>query len=258
MGADGSGNGEVGSTRVPRPLRRAVAALARLVHSLHAAGGILLLVGLAVSVLALWALAELTDEVLAGETIRMDDAALQWLARHTSDRLDMRAVEVTSLGAGVTVLTITVVVAALLALLRHRHYAALLLVSVGGGWILSPLLKALFDRERPQVVDWRVPYAGQASFPSGHALMGMILYVTLAYIVHRLGGRWWVTTLAVAAATVVVTLIGVTRIYLGVHYPSDVLAGFAVGFVWAMLCAAVVEILRDRRATPPEKAPATR
>src|SRR5690606_23295422 len=130
--------------------------------------------------------------------------------------------------AGVTVLTITIIVAALLALLRQGWYAILLTVAVGGGWILSPLLKALFDRNRPQVVDWRIPYAGQASFPSGHALMGMILYVTLAYIVHRLGGRWWVTALAVIAGILVVSLIGVTRVYLGVHYPSDVLAGYAV------------------------------
>ena len=255
MGPDGRSDVEGHRARVPRMLRAAVAALARLVHSLYAAGGILLLSGLAVSVLALWALAGLTEEVLAGETVRMDEAALHWLARHTSDHLDMRAVEITSLGGGVTVLTITVIVAALLALLRHGWYAILLSLAVGGGWILSPLLKALFDRSRPQVVDWRVPYAGQASFPSGHALMGMVLYVTLAYIVHRLSGRWWVTVLSACTAVLVVVLIGVTRVYLGVHYPSDVLAGYAVGFAWAMLCAAVVEILRDRRTTLPEGAP---
>lgn len=258
MSEDETGGTHTDEAGGPRPLRAVVSRLARLVHSLHAAGGILLLAGLLMAVLALWALAGLTEEVLAGETARLDEAALRWLSRHTSDRLDMRAVEVTSLGSGATVLTVTILVASLLALLRRGWYSILLCVAVSGGWLLSPLLKALFDRDRPQVVDWRVPYAGQASFPSGHALMGMVLYVTLAYIVHRIGNRWWVSALAMTAATAVVVLIGVTRIYLGVHYPSDVLAGYAVGFAWAMLCAAVVETLRARASRSHGEAATTR
>lgn len=214
------------------------------IHNLYAAGGVLLIAGLVAAILALWALAVLITDVLAGETLRADELALRWLAGHTTDRLDVRAMEITALGGGTAVLTISVITAALLALLGRRYYALLVAIAVTGGWILGPVLKALFGRDRPQVVDWRVPHAGQTSFPSGHSLMGMVLYVTLAYIIHRVGNRAWVTALAIVLAAIVVTLIGVTRVYLGVHYPSDVLAGYAVGFAWAMFCAAGVEMLK--------------
>lgn len=221
----------------------------RAVHNLYAAGGILLLAGLLASVFALWALAGLAETVLEGETLRTDEAALHWLARFTSDRVDVRALEITSLGGGSVVLAIAVISATLLALLGRRYYAILIAVAVSGGWLLSPLLKALFNRPRPQIVEWRTPHAGQASFPSGNAMMAMVLFVTLAYILHRIGNRVWVTVAAWCTAAVLVSLIGVTRVYLGVHYPSDVLAGYAVGFAWAMFCAAAVEMLRRE---PPE------
>jgi undecaprenyl-diphosphatase len=220
------------------------------VHNLYAAGGILLLIGLAAAFIALWALAGLVDEVLAGETLRFDEASLEWLATFSTDRRDLRALEITALGGGTVVLTVTVIAGTLLLLLGRRYYALLLALAVGGGWILSPVLKALFDRDRPQVVEWRTPHAGQASFPSGHAMMGMVLYVTLAYIVHRCGNRTSVSAAAIVVAAVLICLIGVTRVYLGVHYPSDVLAGYAVGFAWAMFCAAGVEMFR--REDPPD------
>lgn len=241
------------SSRSDRPgaLRPLVAGLRALlhwvrrgVHNLYAAGGLLLVVGLLLSVLALLGLSELVDEVLDGETLRADEAALHWLAGFVTDRRDVRALELTSLGSGTVVLTISVISAALLALQGVRHYALLIVVAVSGGWLLSPVLKAFFDRDRPQVVDWRVAHAGQASFPSGHAMMGMVLYVVLAFVVHRIGNRPWVSALAIAIAALLVTLIGITRVYLGVHYPSDVLAGYAVGFSWAMFCAAGVEMMR--------------
>ena len=237
----------------PRPPPEEPAALGRwnilhrlrvAVRSLYAAGGILLIAGLIAAVLALWALAGLTEEVLAGETLRMDVRALNWLAQYTTPRRDIRALEITSLGSGTVVLTIGVIVGSVLALFGHRAYALLIVLALGGGWTLSPLLKELFGRDRPDVVEWRVPHAGMESFPSGHSMMGMVLYITLAYIIHRIGGRAWVSTLAILLAAVLVTLIGITRVYLGVHYPTDVLAGFAVGFAWAIFCAAGVEMLR--------------
>lgn len=219
------------------------------VHGIYAAGGILLVIGLVVAIGALWALAVLTQDVLAGETLRLDVGALNWFAQYTSPRRDIRALEITSLGSGTVVLAMSVIVGAILALFGHRPYALLIALSVGGGWILSPLLKGLFGRDRPQVVDWRVPHAGLDSFPSGHAMMGMVLYATLAYVVHRVGQRAWVSALAIVLAALIVALIGITRVYLGVHYPTDVLAGFAVGFAWTVFCAAGVEMLRKENRT---------
>lgn len=227
------------------PLR----AIRRLVQNLYAAGGLLLVLGLGVAVLGLWALAELSEEVLQGETLRMDEAALRALARYASPARDLLALEITSLGSGTAALAITVIVSALLALLGRRHYALLLGSAVAGAWILSPILKALFDRDRPRIVEWRTPYVGQASYPSGHAMMGMVLYITLAFILHRLGGRRWVSAVAITIAGLLIILIGTSRVYLGVHYPSDVLAGFAVGFSWAMFCAAIAETISAREGT---------
>lgn len=236
-----------GLRRLAAPLRTILRWLRRGVHNLHAAGGILLVVGLLLAVLALAALSELVDEVLAGETLRADEAALQWLARFATDWRDVRALEITALGSGTVVLVVAVLSACLLALLGRRYYAGLVAIAVAGGWVLSPVLKAVFDRERPQVVEWRVPHAGQASFPSGHAMMGMVLWAVLAYVIHRLGNRAWISALAITVGVVIVTLIGITRVYLGVHYPSDVLAGYAVGFAWAMFCAAGVEMMKREK-----------
>jgi undecaprenyl-diphosphatase len=221
----------------------------------------ILLAGLLVALVGLWGLSELAGEVLEGETLRFDESVLRWLAGHTNPRLDGLALELTALGGWLVVLAIMVISATLLALMGRRWYALLLCVSVSGAWILGPVLKALFGRERPQVVEWRVPHAGQSSFPSGHATMGMVLFLTLAYVIHRIAGRTWVTLLVMAIGTTVVGLIGVTRMYLGVHYPSDVLAGFAVGFAWTMFCAAGVELLQSERLrtdtseAPPEEPP---
>lgn len=217
------------------------------IRNLVALGGIVLAMGLALAVAALWALSALTDEVLEGETLRFDEAVLLGVAEWTSPRTDILAPDLTALGGGTVVLALAVVSATLLAVLGRRWYAILICVAVGGGWILSPVLKLLFGRPRPQVVEWRTPHAGQASFPSGHAIMAMVLYVVLAYIIHRLGNRTSISLAAWIIAALLISVIGVTRIYLGVHYPSDVLAGYAVGFAWAMFCAAGVEVFAARR-----------
>lgn len=232
---------------VVRWLRTLLRWIRQFVHGLYAAGGIILVVGLVLSVAGLWGLSALTEGVMAGETLTLDEGALRWMAHHVTDWRDVRALEITSLGSGTVVLAFSALSASLLALLGRRHYAALVVVAVAGGWILSPILKALFGRDRPRVVEWRVPHAGQASFPSGHALMAMVLYVVLAYVIHRIANRTWVSVLAIVLALLLVMLIGITRVYLGVHYPSDVLAGYAVGFAWAMFCSAGVEMLKRER-----------
>lgn len=215
-------------------------------HNLLALGGVLLAIGLALAVAALWAMSQLADSVLEGETLRFDEAILHGISDWTSPRRDILALDLTALGGGTVVLAVAVISATLLAVLGRRWYALLICAAVSGGWMLGPVLKILFDRPRPQVVEWRTPHAGHASFPSGHATMAMVLYVTLAYVVHRLGNRHWVSVVAWSVAALLVTVIGVTRLYLGVHYPSDVLAGYAVGFAWAMFCAAGAEILALR------------
>ena len=217
-------------------------------HGFYAVAGVLLSAGLLLALLGLWALSGLTEEVLEGETIRFDEGVLLWMDARATGWLDVAALRVTALGDGLVVLTITVIAGTLLWLLGRRAYAALLGVAVGGALVISPVLKLIFDRPRPRLFEWRVHYEGlSASYPSGHATLSTVLLVALAYVVHRLAHRRWISMVASALAALGILLIGLSRMYLGVHYPSDVLAGVTIGFAWAVFCALTVEALRRRR-----------
>jgi undecaprenyl-diphosphatase len=212
------------------------------VRGFYAAAGLTLSAGLAISLLGLWGLSELTEDVLEGDTERFDRAVLLWVNARATPWLDGAAIEITTLGDTLVVFLVTVVSAVLLLLLGRRAYAALLVLAVGGAAIINPILKSIFGRERPQVFEWVTPH-GSASpaYPSGHALMSMVTLVTLAFIVQRLATRRWIRIAAMLVAGALVLLIGLSRLYLGVHYPSDVIAGYVIGFVWAVFCALAVE-----------------
>ena len=245
----------------PEWIRRSSARVARLrgrLHGLYAAMGVLLTCALALALVGLWGLSVLTEEVLEGETLRFDRAVLLWLDARATPGLDVAALHVTALGDTLVVVTTTAVAATLLALLGRRAYAALLALSVGGAWIMFPLLKLLFDRPRPRLFEWRAHYAGSSSYPSGHSVMSMVLLVALAYVVHHLAAeRAWVRVATLLAAGTLILLVGLSRLYLGVHYPTDVLAGYVVGFAWAVFCALGVESLpRLRRRARDRDAPA--
>lgn len=224
-----------------------LASLRRRLHGFYAVAGVLLTGGLLLSLLGLWALAGLTEGVVEGETARFDEGVLLWMNARATPWLDRVALEVTALGDGLVVAAISLVAGTLLWLLGQRAYAALLAAGVGGAWVIYPVLKLVFDRPRPQLFEWRAHYAVASSYPSGHATMSMVLLVVLAYIVHRLSDRRWTGVAAMLLAGAAVLLIGLSRLYLGVHYPSDVIAGYAVGFAWAVFCAVAVEALRFQR-----------
>ncbi|WP_420124995.1 phosphatase PAP2 family protein [Longimicrobium sp.] len=221
-------------------------------QAFYAMAGGLLTGGVVLALLAMAALFGLTAGVMAGRTIRFDEGVLLWMNRRASPTLDLAALQVTALGNGLVVAAICVVAATFLWLAGHRPYAALLTAGVGGAWVIYPLLKLAFDRPRPQLFAWRAEYAHSSSFPSGHATLSMVLLALLAYTVHRLASHRGASVAAVLIAGTAVLLIGLSRLYLGVHYPSDVIAGYIVGFCWAVLCAVAMEALhtpRDRART---------
>jgi undecaprenyl-diphosphatase len=224
-----------------------VAWLGRRLRGFYAAAGVLLTAGLLLSLLGVYALSGLTEGVMEGETVRFDEGVLLWMNARATPWLDRVALEVTALGGGLVVATISVVAGTLLWLLRQRAHAALLAAAVGGAWVIYPVLKLAFDRPRPRLFEWRAHYAVSSSYPSGHATMSMVLLVVLAYVVHRLSDRRATGVAAMLLAGAAVLLIGLSRLYLGVHYPSDVIAGYVVGFAWAVFCALAVEALRSRR-----------
>ena len=241
------GTPENGQVRVRDRLLSVLRWLRRHVQSFYAVAGLFLSAGLVLAMLGLWGLSGLTEGVLAGETLRFDEGVLRWMDARATGWLDVAAIEVTAVGDILVVLTIAVVAGTLLYLLGRSDYAALVAVATGGAGIVNPVLKAIFDRPRPQVFEWRAHQVGSPSFPSGHAAMSMVLFLVLVYIVHRLSQRRWIELLAFVLGGLMILLIGVSRIYLGVHYPSDVLAGYVVGFSWAVFCAVGVELLWHTR-----------
>jgi undecaprenyl-diphosphatase len=213
--------------------------------------GIFLVAGIAVAGVATWFFGEISETVMAGETQAFDEAVLKFLAAHRTKLLDGAMLEITALGTGTVVLMIVGVSALFLSLTRHRYSALLLLVATGGGLALNMILKLFFDRPRPHVVTWGTN-AVSSSFPSGHAMSATIVYSTVAYLAARLAKRRWERWIVMSLAAVVVILISASRLYLGVHYPSDVLAGAVVGLAWAAFCMVTLELVQkfSQRSAP--------
>lgn len=233
-----------------RPLLRWIGAHVR---GFHAALGVFLSAGLALGLAAVLAFAMIARLVGRGATQAADEAALRWIAARHTPLLDTVALQLTYLGATSVVAMTLLVASTLLWMGRHRWSVALLWTAVLGNAALNTALKLAFARPRPAVFPFRISGIGESasSFPSGHAMSSVVVYGTLAYLVARLepAGRMRRATLAFAA--MLVLLVGASRLYLGVHYPSDVLAGYVAGFAWAATCALGVEAVRWFRGRRP-------
>ncbi|MBZ6077156.1 phosphatase PAP2 family protein [Microvirga puerhi] len=199
-----------------------------------------------------WIFIVLADEVFEGETHALDSALLLALRDPQNPAnpigpgwLEETARDITGLGgyAILTLVTVSVVIYLLMA--GKRGAAALLAVAVIGGTLLSTGLKMGFERPRPDLV----PHATRvytASFPSGHAMLSAVTYLTLGALLARVQERRRIKAFIVGLAVAVTLLVGISRIYLGVHWPSDVLGGWAVGAAWASLCWFVALQLQRR------------
>ena len=233
-------------------------------HPLTWLGGheMTVLLALACVVAGVWGFALLTDEVLEGGTQAFDQKLL--LAFRHSDTREMLGPpsvqqagrDVSALG-GVAVLTlVTAFAAGFLALDGKKHMALFVLGSVLGGLLVSTLLKDLFHRARPDLVPFDV-YASGASFPSGHSMMSALTYLTLGALLARSQERIRLKAYFLLIAMLLTFAVGVTRVYLGVHWPTDVLAGWTAGSVWALLCWLLARWLQARRTLEPETEPET-
>lgn len=152
-----------------------------------------------------------------------------------SPRFEGAVRDITALGSAVVLTLITAATIVYFLLIKRWTTALFVLAAVGGGQILATLLKFGIDRPRPDLVS-KLAVETSLSFPSGHAMLSAVTYLTLGTLAARfLPGH--VTKIYVFVLAVLLTLmVGVSRLYLGVHWPSDVLAGWCAGFAWAMLC----------------------
>lgn len=192
----------------------------------------------------------IASEVLEGDTLGID----RWLmlSLRSSDNpalpigpawLNEAMVEITVLG-GTTVLTLLTMLAAFYLLARRKlALAAFLAVSIAAGAIFNALLKNLFLRDRPDLVPHLVEVSS-ASFPSGHAMNSAMVYLTLAALLVSVERSWRVRVYIMSVALFLITAIGISRVYLGVHWPTDVLAGWSIGAAWAVLCSLVAHRLQ--------------
>jgi undecaprenyl-diphosphatase len=192
--------------------------------------------------LGVWAFVALAGEVREGDTAALDRTILLSL-RNPNDLsdpigptwLEEAARDITALGGHAVLTIVTLAVLAYLLLTRRRAAALFVLVAVGGGMLLSTGLKLGFERPRPDLV----PHGARvytASFPSGHSMLSAVTYLTLGALLARVEKVWRVRIFLVGLAVALTLLVGVSRVYLGVHWPTDVLAGWCGGGAWASLC----------------------
>lgn len=196
--------------------------------------------------------------VFAADTSALDRSAILAL-RNMADRAGPEWVQesarnVTSLGSVLVVFLIAGTFTGYLLLGGQRRSAILMLVSVLGGLALNDLLKTIFDRPRPDLALPSVDVV-TSSFPSGHAALSSAAYLTMAGLFAHLAPTAAARAYVMGAAILFVFLIGMTRIYLGAHYPTDVLAGWCIGSAWALTCWLVA---KEHGRPPAENGPQRR
>ncbi len=228
------------------------------VHGLYTALGLFLIVALGLALAAVWLFHELAEQVMRGSTQRFDDTVLEWIHGQASPMWDGVAIQITAVGNGTSVAVISLVVCAFLWAFRQRGAILLVVLAVLGADLGQSVLKAVFRRPRPELFVIQTPYARplSTSFPSGHATGAVALYLILGYLLARMGGSRVFSWIVTVLAAVLVLGIGLSRVYLGVHYPSDVVAGYLMGFGWVTLCIFGIEsvgIIRNRSRRPADR-----
>jgi undecaprenyl-diphosphatase len=207
-----------------------------------------------------WVFIELAENVMQGDTRAFDVLILLSLRNPVdlSDPIGPKWVEeigrdFTALGGMTVLMLLTCAVIGFLLLDYKRRTALLVAVSVGSGIFMSLLLKLGFDRPRPELVPHE-SYVYTTSFPSGHSMMSAVTYLTLAALLCRVQKRLRIKLYLLSLATLLTIGVGISRIYMGVHWPTDVLAGWTAGAFWTLVCWQFGRWLQRRGRIEPEGA----
>ena len=216
-----------------------------------------ILAGFVLLFLLLWGFVSIADEVSDASTMSVDERILlafrdgqdladplgpPWVADMVRD--------LTALGSWVVTGLLVASVTVYLLLHKRPRSALFLLVAVVGGVVIGQLLKSAFGRPRPDIVP-HMAHVLSESFPSGHSTISAVVYPTLGAMLSRVVGRVRVRVFLLSLGIALAVVVGMTRVYMGVHYPTDVLAGWAVGFAWALGCWLAVTWMQKRRKVEP-------
>jgi undecaprenyl-diphosphatase len=206
-----------------------------------------------------WIFLRLAAKVKGGATKELDDTILRML-RHRDNLavprgprwLPQACQDITSLGSGTNLTVASGIAVGFLCLQRRFRAAGFLIASLGSGLMFCHVFKNLFLRERPKVVP-HLAHFDPGSFPSGHSMGAAVVYLTLGGVLSRQTRRLVKKAYFLSVATLLTVLIGISRIYLGVHFPSDVLAGWAVGSLWSTMCTQIARWLqRESKVEAPK------
>lgn len=204
--------------------------------------------GLSISVLLLAIFAKLSEDFLYNELGTFDRVVGEIIRGVATPRLTTVAVFFTNLGSAYIEIGLMFVVGAFLLFgFKHIWETVLLAISLSGAWLLNAILKELFHRARPDII--HLVQAGGYSFPSGHAMVATAFYGVIGYLLwinlrNYSEASWYV----VLFTFVLILAIGISRIYLGVHFASDVIAGYAAGGVWAIACIIGLKGIRNYKS----------
>ena len=185
---------------------------------------------------------ELADDMGEADGRAFDRAVLDGLRPHADPRdawgptwVEEAMLDVTALG-GIAVLVLFAIAVMGFLLIQRKHLSAVMLpIGLAGGVTLSEVLKDAFQRDRPPA-EFAAVETINASFPSGHALLATVFYLTVGVMLARTMARKRVKAYVIGAALLLAVLVGSSRIYLAAHWTTDVLAGWSLGAAWAMAC----------------------
>lgn len=208
----------------------------------------------------IWSFVEIGSEVLKGDAQAIDTAILLAMRSPANSREPLgppwfqeAARDVTALGGIVILSLVTFITAGFLAMEKKSRMAWFLVLSVVTGQILATALKEIYQRPRPSLVP-RGAYVYSSSFPSGHSMMSALTYLTLGALLARSHRQRRVKIYVLSLAALVTVAVGLSRVYLGVHWPTDVAAGWTAGAVWAVACWTVARHLQRKQQIEPENA----